>query len=45
MSISRIGIIGAGQIGNGITYVIALADYEVIMQMFLKNIWSQQPVK
>ena len=31
MSINRIGIIGAGQMGNGIAHVMALADYEVIL--------------
>ena len=29
MGISRIGVIGAGQMGNGIAHVMALADYEV----------------
>ena len=31
MSISRIGIIGAGQMGTGIAHVMALANYEVIL--------------
>ena len=31
MSINRIGIIGAGQMGNGIAHVMALAEYEVIL--------------
>jgi 3-hydroxybutyryl-CoA dehydrogenase len=31
MSIQRVGIIGAGQMGNGIAHVFALAGYEVIM--------------
>ncbi len=31
MSIERIGIVGAGQMGNGIAHVCALAGYEVLM--------------
>jgi 3-hydroxybutyryl-CoA dehydrogenase len=31
MGISRIGIIGAGQMGNGIAHVMALANYEVML--------------
>ena len=31
MTIERVGIIGAGQMGNGIAHVFALAGYEVIM--------------
>ena len=31
MGISRIGIIGAGQMDNGIANVMAVADYEVII--------------
>ena len=31
MSINRIGIIGAGQMGTGIAHVMALANYEVIL--------------
>lgn len=31
MSVQRVGIIGAGQMGNGIAHVFALAGYEVIM--------------
>ena len=31
MSIQKIGIIGAGQMGNGIAHVMALADYEVVL--------------
>ena len=31
MSISRIGIIGAGQMGTGIAHVMALANYNVIL--------------
>lgn len=31
MAIQKIGIIGAGQMGNGIAHVMALADYDVLM--------------
>ena len=31
MSINRIGIIGAGQMGTGIAHVMALANYDVIL--------------
>lgn len=31
MSIERIGVVGAGQMGNGIAHVCALAGYEVLM--------------
>ncbi|UWQ90980.1 3-hydroxybutyryl-CoA dehydrogenase [Aliisedimentitalea scapharcae] len=31
MEIQKIGIIGAGQMGNGIAHVMALADYDVVM--------------
>jgi len=31
MRIERVGIIGAGQMGNGIAHVFALAGYDVIM--------------
>ncbi|MDP5219719.1 3-hydroxybutyryl-CoA dehydrogenase [Ruegeria sp. 2205SS24-7] len=31
MSISKVGVIGAGQMGNGIAHVMALAEYEVIL--------------
>jgi len=31
MKIERVGIIGAGQMGNGIAHVFALAGYEIIM--------------
>jgi 3-hydroxybutyryl-CoA dehydrogenase len=32
MSIERIGVIGAGQMGNGIAHVLALAGYDVVME-------------
>ena len=35
MSISRIGIIGAGQMGTGIAHVMALANYDVILNDIL----------
>jgi 3-hydroxybutyryl-CoA dehydrogenase len=31
MTISTIGVIGAGQMGNGIAHVMALAEYDVLM--------------
>ena len=31
MTIEKVGIVGAGQMGNGIAHVFALADYEVLM--------------
>jgi 3-hydroxybutyryl-CoA dehydrogenase len=31
MEIKSIGIVGAGQMGNGIAHVCALAGYDVIM--------------
>jgi 3-hydroxybutyryl-CoA dehydrogenase len=31
MSIERIGVIGAGQMGNGIAHVMALAGYDVVL--------------
>jgi len=31
MEISRIGVVGAGQMGNGIAHVCALAGYDVVM--------------
>ncbi len=31
MSIERVGIVGAGQMGNGIAHVFALAGYDVLM--------------
>ena len=31
MEISSVGIVGAGQMGNGIAHVFALAGYDVLM--------------
>ena len=31
MTIEQVGIVGAGQMGNGIAHVFALADYEVLL--------------
>ena len=31
MEIQRVGVIGAGQMGNGIAHVMALADYDVVL--------------
>ncbi len=32
MSIKTIGVIGAGQMGNGIAHVFALAGYDVLLK-------------
>jgi len=32
MSIERIGVIGAGQMGNGIAHVLSLAGYDVVLE-------------
>ena len=37
MSINRIGIIGAGQMGTGIAHVMALANYDVILNDVLQE--------
>ncbi|MGI9367639.1 MAG: 3-hydroxybutyryl-CoA dehydrogenase [Ruegeria sp.] len=39
MSIKSIGVIGAGQMGNGIAHVLALAEYDVML-----NDVSQEPL-
>ena len=31
MSIQKVGVVGAGQMGNGIAHVFALAGYDVLM--------------
>jgi 3-hydroxybutyryl-CoA dehydrogenase len=31
MEITRIGVVGAGQMGNGIAHVLSLAGYEVLL--------------
>ena len=31
MTVSRVGVIGAGQMGNGIAHVMALAGYNVVL--------------
>ena len=31
MRISKVGVIGAGQMGNGIAHVCALAGYDVVL--------------
>ncbi len=32
MSIERIGVIGAGQMGNGIAHVLSLAGFDVVLE-------------
>ena len=41
MSIERIGIIGAGQMGNGIAHVLALAGYDVVLDDINKDALSK----
>ena len=31
MQVERVGVVGAGQMGNGIAHVLALAEYDVLM--------------
>ena len=31
MAVEKIGVVGAGQMGNGITHVLALAGYDVVL--------------
>ena len=31
MQIQKVGVVGAGQMGNGIAHVLALAGYEVLV--------------
>ncbi|HZZ05993.1 3-hydroxyacyl-CoA dehydrogenase NAD-binding domain-containing protein, partial [Paraburkholderia sp.] len=37
MTIERIGIIGAGQMGNGIAHVLSLAGYDVVLDDINKD--------
>ena len=37
MTIERIGVIGAGQMGNGIAHVLALAGYDVVLDDINKD--------
>ena len=32
MSIERIGVIGAGQMGSGIAHVLSLAGYDIVLE-------------
>ena len=41
MSISRIGVIGAGQMGTGIAHVMALAGYDVVLDDLNKDALSK----
>ena len=38
MDIQTIGIVGAGQMGNGIAHVMALAGYDVLLNLSLIHI-------
>lgn len=35
--INKVGVIGAGQMGNGIAHVMAVAGIDVILRMFRTN--------
>src|ERR1700679_1552787 len=41
MSIERIGVIGAGQMGTGIAHVMALAGYDVVLDDLNKDALSK----
>jgi 3-hydroxybutyryl-CoA dehydrogenase len=41
MSIERIGVIGAGQMGNGIAHVLALAGFDVVLEDMKPEALSQ----
>src|SRR3569833_741488 len=41
MSIERIGVIGAGQMGTGIAHVLALAGYDVVLDDINKDALSK----
>src|ERR1700739_4644127 len=41
MSIQRIGVIGAGQMGTGIAHVLALAGYDVVLDDINKDALSK----
>ena len=36
MQIKKVGVIGAGQMGNGIAHVLSLGGYKVILMMLIK---------
>ena len=37
MQIKKVGVIGAGQMGNGIAHVLSLGGYEVVLNDIDKN--------
>ncbi len=41
MAIERIGVVGAGQMGNGIAHVLALAGYDVVLDDINKDALSK----
>ena len=41
MDVTKIGVIGAGQMGNGIAHVMALAGYQVCLNDISKDVLSQ----
>ena len=41
MSVQRIGVIGAGQMGTGIAHVLSLAGYDVVLDDLNKEALSK----
>src|SRR5882757_10261122 len=41
MAVEKIGVIGAGQMGNGIAHVLALAGYDVVLDDINKDALSK----
>ena len=41
LAIRNVGVIGAGQMGNGIAHVCSLAGYSVMLNVCLRSIWSE----
>ena len=37
MAVEKIGVIGAGQMGNGIAHVLALAGYDIVLDDINKD--------
>ena len=45
MQIKKIGVIGAGQMGNGIAHVLSLGGYDVLLNDINKDISLSPPNK
>lgn len=43
MQIKKVGVIGAGQMGNGITHVLSLGGYDVVLNDIDKNTLEKAP--